>query len=215
MRLLVTAGPTREYIDTVRFITNASSGQMGCAVAAAGVAAGHDVNLLTGPLALSAPAGCTVASFVSVTDLRRELESRFEACDALVMAAAVGDFRVEAPLAFKAGRRDGPITLRLVPTEDILAALTKRKRPDQVVVAFAVEEGTCEQMERKARGKMADKGADFIVINAPAAIGSGRSRACVLSRDGVVLPWADRPKEQLAVQIVALLGGEERPHTPP
>ena len=210
MRIIVTAGPTREYIDVVRFITNASSGNMGCAVAAAATRAGHKVTLLAGPvcptlLASATRAECEVVTFLTADDLKGALEGRFDDCDALVMAAAVGDFRPEKTHRGKIPRGGGPISVRLLPTEDILAGLRARKRPGQVIVAFAVEDGPTGQIERKARGEMADKGAEYVVVNTPAAMGARRSCACILSPAGVELPWADRPKRQLAREIIKLL----------
>ncbi|MDY6914455.1 MAG: phosphopantothenoylcysteine decarboxylase [Planctomycetota bacterium] len=206
MRIIVTAGPTRQYIDAVRFITNASSGRMGCAVAAAAVKAGHDVTLLCSGVTSVIPAGCSeVVRFDTVADLQQALGERFEACDALVMAAAVGDFHIDEPFAGKLHRSDGPVTLRLSPTQDILAGLANRKRDGQAIIAFAVEQGTPEQIEAAAGDKLRAKNADYVVVNTPAALAAETSRACILSADGVVLAWADRPKEQLAEKIVGLL----------
>lgn len=205
MRVLVTAGPTREHIDSVRFITNASSGRMGFAVAEAAAAAGHEVTLLAGPVALEHPAGCHVVPFVSVDDLKDALASRFAECDALVMTAAVGDFRPERRLEGKIPRSAGPVTVRLVPTEDLLAGLAACKRPGQTIVAFAVEDPPREQAEARARSELAAKGADFVVVNTPDAMSAAESDACILSHDGAVVPWARRDKRQLARQIVSLL----------
>ena len=202
MRVLVTAGPTREYLDDVRFLTNGSSGRMGYAVAAAAVAAGHDVALLTGPVALQAPAGCEVCGFVSVDDLARALDAHFPDCDALIMTAAVGDFRPERRVAGKIPRASGPVTVRLVPTEDLLAGLAGRKRAGQTIVAFAVEAPPRQQAEAKARAEMAAKGADLVVVNTPAAMGEADSDACILSREGVWLPRARRTKRRLAEELV-------------
>jgi len=212
MRIIVTAGPTREYIDTVRFITNASSGRMGCAVAAAAAKAGHEVTLLVGRGASAAgegAKGCRVVPFDTVDELKAALEERFAACDALVMAAAVGDFRPAQRYPAKLPRRGGPVTVKLIPTEDILGGLCQQKRPGQLVVAFAVEDaadaGDLEQLEANARHEMAAKGADYVVLNTPAAMGAEESSACILSPAGVVLPWAARPKTALAEEIVRLL----------
>jgi len=204
MRTLVTAGPTREYIDSVRFITNGSSGKMGCAVAAAAVAAGHQVTLILAE-GITPPEGCQVVRFESVDDLAGELSARFEDCDALVMAAAVGDFRVKDRLTGKLPRGDKPVTITLVPTRDVLAGAAGRKRPGQTIVAFAVEDGPIEQIEARARAKLVAKNADYVVINTPEAISAESSRACILSADGVVLGWAERPKRRLAEEIVKLL----------
>ncbi|MBL7134237.1 MAG: hypothetical protein ISS78_09075 [Phycisphaerae bacterium] len=214
MRLIVTAGPTREYIDTVRFITNASGGRMGCAVARAAAEAGHHVTVLLAQGLVSSATSAltqntTVVPFVTVEDLKGELRARFAECDALVMAAAVGDFRLEEPAKSKLSRSAGPINLRLLPTEDVVAAVCAAKRDDQVTITFAVEDGAVDEMDAKARAEMAAKKADYVVVNTPVAIGRDDSRACVLSASGVVLPWAMRSKQQLAREIVNLLTGSE------
>ena len=205
MRVLVTAGPTREYIDPVRFLTNASSGRMGYAVAAAAARAGHDVTLLTGPVAIEPPEACRVVPFVTVAELKRALDERFAACDALIMAAAVGDFRPQARHPGKLRRSDGPLAVRLVPTDDVVAGVAGKKRDDQIVVVFAVEDGLPDQIEAKARAKMLAKKADYVVANTPAAIGADESEACILSPAGAALPWASRSKERLADEIVKLI----------
>ncbi len=210
MRILITAGPTREYIDSVRFLSNASSGRMGCAVASAAALAGHDVTLLLGVgasacLPAELAARIETVRFTSVADLKSELLGRFADCDALVMSAAVGDFRPEKTFASKLSRSAGPITLTLVPTEDLLAGAAEGKRPGQRIIAFAVEDGPREQIEAKARDEMQRKGADFVVVNTPAALAAEQSAACVLSPDGIAVPWATRPKSELAKLIVALI----------
>ena len=209
MRILVTTGPTREHIDTVRFITNASSGKMGCAVAEAAATAGHSVTLLAGAGVTGLPDGVEAVSFTGVDDLRAALDSRFDGCDALIMAAAVGDFRPEKRLKSKLSRNGGPITLRLIPTEDILAGMGERKRKGQTLVAFAVEDRADERAAAKARREMIRKNADFVVVNTPEAMSADVSLACILSRDGVALSWAERPKRRLAAEIVRLLQGSD------
>ncbi len=209
LKIIVTAGPTREYIDSVRFISNASSGLMGCQVAAA-AAAKHDVTLLiggSGPPADILPGlgQVEMVGFSSVGDLKAKLTERFAACDVLVMSAAVGDFRLAEPIEGKIPRSGGAITLRLEPTEDILGSLAESKRSDQVVVAFAVEDGPADQIEAKARGEMRAKGASCVVVNTPAAMGNNESEACILTADGVLKPWGNRPKKELAGLIVDIL----------
>ena len=203
MRVIVTAGPTREPIDSVRFITNASSGKMGYACAAAAAAAGHEVTLISGPTHLGPPPNCRLVRIVTVEQLQAALEARFAACDALIMSAAVGDFTVAQPSATKLPRAGGPVTITLVPTPDILAGLGRRRRADQVLVAFAVEDGADQD---KARREMLAKNADFVVVNSPAAMAADDSEACILGREGLALPWARRDKRSLADEIVRLLG---------
>ena len=214
MRILVTAGPTRQYIDTVRFITNASSGRMGFAVSEAAAAHGHDVVLLAGPVCLAPPPGCRTVGFVTIDDLQAALAEHFPWCDALVMTAAVGDFRPRRVEGRKLHRRAGPVTLELVPTEDLLAGVSAGRRDDQRVVAFAVEDGEVDEIQAKARGEMRAKGADFVVVNTPQALGAAESEACVLSRDAVVLEWRRRTKRQLAGEIVRLLGAADKGLSP-
>lgn len=209
MRIIVTAGPTREYIDSVRFITNASSGRMGISVASAGLRAGHGVTLLMGPVGrtLTDPelSRCTVVPFTTAGDLLKAIDERFDACDALIMAAAVGDFRPERTYERKLSRSGDPLTLRLVPTDDILEEFGRRKRADQKIVAFALQEGSTEEIETGARDKLIRKNADFIVVNTPPAISAAESCACILSPEGFALPWATRAKSLLAEEIVKLL----------
>jgi phosphopantothenoylcysteine decarboxylase/phosphopantothenate--cysteine ligase len=205
MKVLVTAGPTREHIDAVRFITNASSGRMGYAVADAAAEARMDVTLLSGPVALPTPTNCQVVRFVTVADLKAALEERFGDCDAVVMAAAVGDFTVDRVAGGKLHRKSGPMTLTLRPTPDLLAGLAAHKRPGQRIVAFAVEEGPVQAAQAAAAAKLAAKGADFIVVNTSAAMSAEKSEAAILGPGGLVLPWARRSKEELARLIVGLL----------
>ena len=178
---------------------------MGYAVAAAARRAGHEVTLLTGATGLAAPEGVSVVAFATVEELKAAMGERFGACDALVMAAAVGDFRAETVAGKKIPRKAGAIEVKLVPTEDVLAATVAKKQAGQRIVAFAVETGTREEMEEKARGEMKAKGADFVVVNTPEAMGQEQSQACILSPEGVVLAWASRPKDALAAEIVKRL----------
>ncbi len=211
MRFLITAGPTREYIDSVRFISNGSSGRMGIAVARAAVAAGHSVTLLLGVGVSDAAhaAGlaemCDIVEFVSVADLQRELSGRFAECDVLVMSAAVGDYTVAQRSATKLSRADGAITLRLEPSQDVLAGVAGGKRGDQTIVAFAVEDGEGDAIITKARRELVAKNADLDVVNTPAAMGGKESLACIISRQEVLLGWDTRPKEDLAAEIIRII----------
>jgi phosphopantothenoylcysteine decarboxylase/phosphopantothenate--cysteine ligase len=205
MRVIVTAGPTREYLDSVRFISNASSGKMGYACAAAALAAGHEVTLITGPVPLRPPRRCKVVRFVTANQLQAALEKEFDRCDALIMSAAVGDFTVKRPWKRKLPRAGGPVTITLIPTEDILAGLGRRRRANQVLVGFAVED---RRNLEKTRREMLQKNCDYLVLNTAAAMGASSSWACILTREGLALPWGERSKAALARKIVALL---ERP----
>ncbi|MEI8138887.1 MAG: phosphopantothenoylcysteine decarboxylase [bacterium] len=161
MRILVTAGPTREFMDPVRYISNRSSGKMGYAIAAAACARGHEVVLISGPVALTAPAGVKVVPVVSAADMLPAVESHFEACDALIMAAAVSDWRPAVVSQQKMKKQNARMELMLEPTADILLTIRPRKG-GRVVVGFAAE---TTEVESEARRKLAAKGLDLIVAN--------------------------------------------------
>jgi len=162
LRVLVTAGGTREPIDPVRFIGNRSSGRMGIALAAAAARRGAEVTLIAANVSLPAPAGVCRIDVATVSELAKAAEQEFEATQVLLMAAAPADFRVSDPAAGKL-QRSGSLELLLEPTEDILAGLSAKRRQGQTVVGFAAEHGG-EAVER-ARGKLQRKGADLIVLN--------------------------------------------------
>lgn len=162
LRVLVTAGGTREPIDPVRFIGNRSSGRMGIALAAAAAKRGAEVTLIAANVALPSPAGVRRLDVETASELAQIAAREFESAHVLLMAAAPADFRVSDPAEGKL-QRSGSLELSLEPTEDILAALSGGRREGQTVVGFAAEHGG-EAVER-ARGKLRRKGADLIVLN--------------------------------------------------
>jgi phosphopantothenoylcysteine decarboxylase / phosphopantothenate---cysteine ligase len=162
LRVLVTAGGTREPIDPVRFIGNRSSGRMGIALAAAAARRGAEVTLLAANVALPAPAGVRRLDVETAAQLAAAAEEEFGKAHVLLMAAAPADFRAASPAAGKLRRSDG-LELSLEPTEDILAGLSSRRREGQTVVGFAAEHGG--EAAGRARGKLERKGADMIVLN--------------------------------------------------
>ncbi len=161
LRVLVTAGGTREPLDSVRFLGNRSSGRMGIALAAAAKRRGADVTLIAANVSLSEPAGVHRIDVETTEQLAAAARDEFPACHVLTMAAAPADFR---PIDVAPGKleRDASLDLHLEPTEDILASLAEGKAEGQAIVAFAAEAG--ENADR-ARGKLARKGADLIVLN--------------------------------------------------
>jgi phosphopantothenoylcysteine decarboxylase/phosphopantothenate--cysteine ligase len=161
-RVLITAGGTREPIDPVRFIGNRSSGRMGIALAAAAARRGAEVTLIAANVALPAPAGVRRIDVETAAQLARAAGEEFGKTDVLLMAAAPADFRASEVAAGKLQRQDG-LSLRLEPTEDILAALAATRSPRQTIVGFAAEHGG-EAVER-ARDKLTRKGTDLIVLN--------------------------------------------------
>jgi phosphopantothenoylcysteine decarboxylase/phosphopantothenate--cysteine ligase len=162
LRVLVTAGGTREPIDPVRFIGNRSSGRMGIALATAAAKRGAEVTLIAANVALPAPAGVRRIDVETAVQLAAAAEEEFAKAHLLLMAAAPADFRAAAPAEGKLRRSDG-LELSLEPTEDILAGLSSRRRGGQTVVGFAAEHGG--EAADRARGKLERKGADMIVLN--------------------------------------------------
>jgi phosphopantothenoylcysteine decarboxylase/phosphopantothenate--cysteine ligase len=163
LKVLVTAGGTREPIDSVRFISNRSSGRMGFALAAAASARGAQVTLIAANVALAPPPAVRVVPVTSAAELGAACEREFAACDVLLMAAAVADFRPVNPLDHKLKKDDGPPTIELEPTVDVISALAARRRRGQVIVGFAAEHG--DQALAHARVKLERKRVDAIVVN--------------------------------------------------
>ncbi len=200
---LITAGGTRERIDPVRFISNASSGKMGYALAAAALKAGHDVTLITAPTALKPPEGATVVAVESAAQMFAAVKSHFDACDCLIMAAAVADYTPAKPSRIKIkkeGRAD--LSLQLKPTADILKWAGRHKTQDQIVVGFALED---HNLRANAERKLREKHLDMIVANAPAAINAETSSVQIktASADWIALP-ASR-KNATAGRIIRLV----------
>ena len=163
MRVLVTAGGTREAIDPVRFIGNRSSGRMGLALAAAAKRRGAEVTLIAANVALPEPAGVRRIDVASAAELSAALEDEFHRTQVLLMAAAPADYRPERPADDKIKRKESGLDLHLEPTEDILAGLSARRSDGQTIVGFAAEHGVGGP--GRARDKLVRKGADLIVLN--------------------------------------------------
>jgi phosphopantothenoylcysteine decarboxylase / phosphopantothenate---cysteine ligase len=184
-RVLVTAGPTREAVDPVRFVSNHSSGKMGVALAAAAWRRGANVDLIAGPLAVAAPNGVTVHSVESTEDMAAAVARLLPDADVLVMAAAPADFRPADPAKSKIKKSSAPLTLTLAATPDILQTTKQARRPNAVVVGFALETDDAIASGRK---KLTAKDLDMIVVNdateAGAGFGVDTNRVTLLSRDG-------------------------------
>jgi phosphopantothenoylcysteine decarboxylase / phosphopantothenate---cysteine ligase len=163
VRVLVTAGGTREPIDSVRYVGNRSSGRMGFALAAQAARRGAEVTLVAANVSLAPPPGVDVVPVATAADLAAACRDRFGGSDVLLMAAAVADFRPRDPAGHKLKKDAGPPRLELEPTEDVLSALAPQRRPGQVVVGFAAEHG--DDAVAYARGKLERKGLDAIVVN--------------------------------------------------
>jgi phosphopantothenoylcysteine decarboxylase/phosphopantothenate--cysteine ligase len=179
MRILITAGGTREYIDPVRFISNASSGRMGYALARAALKAGHKVTLITAPTALKPPAGVKVIPVASAAAMFEAVKEQFPQCDCLIMAAAVSDYTPAKPSKTKLKKQAAKLTLELKPTQDILKWAGKHKNESRatgheprILVGFALED---RDLRSNAERKLREKRLDMIVANAPDAIGGEAS----------------------------------------
>jgi phosphopantothenoylcysteine decarboxylase/phosphopantothenate--cysteine ligase len=164
LRVLVTAGGTREPIDPVRFIGNRSSGRMGIALAAAAAKRGAEVTLIAANVSLSAPAGVRRIEVETAAELAGAAAAEFPRAHVLLMAAAPADFRAADPAAGKL-ERQGDLDLHLEPTEDILASLSAKRSAGQTIVGFAAETAPSGDAIERARGKLERKGADLIVLN--------------------------------------------------
>lgn len=211
-RILVTAGPTVERIDPVRFITNRSTGKMGYAIAAAAARRGAEVVLVSGPVSLPCPDGVERVSVESSRELCDAVLGRAGDCDAVIQAAAPADFTPAAFSETKIKKTGEGMALELRPTTDIAAALGVRKRPGQVLVAFAAE---TNDLIDNARGKLARKNADLVVANdvtrPGAGFGADTNIVSLVTRDSArELPVM--PKSEVADAILdavaALLEGK-------
>ncbi len=181
-KLLVTAGPTHEPVDAVRYLANRSSGRLGVEVAAAGRDGGWTVTLLLGPAPVEPPAGLRVRRFESTEDLRALLAEEFPNCDVLIMAAAVADYRPRRRAEEKLPRSSESLLLELEPTPDLVAECAARKRAEQRIIGFALEEP--KSLALRAREKLARKGLDAIVANPLETMGSDVIRATVYTASG-------------------------------
>jgi phosphopantothenoylcysteine decarboxylase / phosphopantothenate---cysteine ligase len=202
MNVLVTAGPTREYLDDVRYLSNASSGKMGYALAAAARDAGWNVVLVSGPVAILPPAGCEFEPVVTTAQMREACLRRLPHCQGVIAAAAVCDFRPVHKIAGKISKQAGQVLrLELEQTEDILAELGTAKA-DRWIVGFALES---QNGRENALRKLRDKNCDVILLNDPSAIGGEDTRIELLDAEGRVQEDWTGSKREVAALIVAWL----------
>jgi phosphopantothenoylcysteine decarboxylase/phosphopantothenate--cysteine ligase len=200
MRILVTAGPTREYIDTVRYVSNPSSGKMGFAIAAEAASRGHDVVLVSGPVTLPAPEGVELVRVTSAREMFEVTASGFGRCAAAIMAAAVCDYRPIARAGQKQPKTNETITVSLEPTEDICAHLGAVKG-DRIVIGFAMED---HDHRRNAEGKLERKRCDAIVLNDVDTTGADLAKIEILRKGfGWSQPYSGT-KAECARRVVEL-----------
>ncbi|MFH0963994.1 MAG: phosphopantothenoylcysteine decarboxylase [Planctomycetota bacterium] len=197
MRILVTAGPTREPVDSVRYLSNRSSGSMGYAIARR-LSRRHRVTLVSGPTALRPPKDVEFVVVETAREMRREVLRRFRRVDAVVMCAAVTDYRPARRVLGKIRKGTGPLRLDLVLNPDILAELGRRKRRGQVLVGFALE---ARKGLARARRKLRTKKLDAILRNDLSTIGAAKVRGELIQADGAVTPINGLPKRAVAELI--------------
>jgi len=207
IRCLVTAGPTREYFDPVRFMSNPSSGKMGYALADAAKRSGWRVDLVSGPVALRPPTGVTVHEVESGDQMYQAVSVLFEEVDILIMAAAVMDYRPVAYSAKKLKKSTGSLTVTMEPVVDIVKTIAARKGR-RLVVGFAAE---TDDLEDNAKIKLAAKNLDFIVanpINEPGyGFGSETNRVVVFSSDGTAEEIGPAAKSDIADTLIDRFAG--------
>ena len=206
--VLVTAGPTREPLDPVRYLTNRSTGTMGYALAEAAARRGGTVTLISGPTALPTPPGVTRLDVESAEEMHAAVQARREA-DLVLMAAAVADYTPATVAQGKIKKQDGNLALPLRRTPDILATLGQQKQAHQTLVGFALE---TDDGLANARRKLDKKNLDWIVLNNPKEAGAGfgttTNRVTLLRRDGTAEELPLMPKSDVAEAILARVLGE-------
>ncbi|MDD3118781.1 MAG: phosphopantothenoylcysteine decarboxylase [Victivallales bacterium] len=215
MKYLISAGPTREKIDPIRFLSNRSTGKMGYALAEAARDAGHEVVLVSGPVSLADPAGIEVVRVESAAEMAAAVESRAAAAEVVIMTAAVADYRPVRVLADKMKKGAGKLLLELERTEDILATLGRTKRPGQLLIGFAAE---TRDLLAYAEDKLRRKNLDWIVANDVAApdrgIAADVNGVTMIPAVGAPLELPLQHKRQLATQIIAVIDRSRSRTTP-
>ncbi len=200
-RILITSGPTRQYLDPVRYLTNASSGRMGASLARAALARGHDVRIVTGPVDVDYPEAAQVTQVVSTEDMLEASRRIFPDCDGLIGVAAPCDYRPVRVAPHKIAKTGQPLDMHLIETEDIVATLGAAKS-GQWLVGFALE---TEDRRLRALAKLEKKHCDLMVLNGPEAMHSLENSVEILDRAGRVLQSVAGPKDSVAEAIFRVI----------
>jgi phosphopantothenoylcysteine decarboxylase/phosphopantothenate--cysteine ligase len=194
-RILITSGPTRQYLDPIRYLTNGSSGRMGKALAEAALALGHEVVIISGPVVVEYPSAAEVVSIVSTEDLLEAAERLFPTCDGVIAAAAPCDYRPQRVESQKIAKTGEPITLRLIETTDVIATLGRTRRDDQWMVGFALE---TEDQRYRALAKLERKSCDYMVLNGPEAMEATENSVEIIDPSGDVVVALRGSKREVA-----------------
>ena len=196
-RILITSGPTRQYLDPVRYLTNASSGRMGRALAAAALAAGHQVTIVSGPVEVAYPDGARVIPVVSTEEMLAECRAVFPHCDGVIGVAAPCDYRPTKIAAGKIAKTGEPLLLQLIETPDVVATLGSEKQ-GQWLVGFALE---TDDSRLRAVTKLEKKHCDLMVLNGPEAMNALTTRVELIDPSGAVVAALAGTKEEVAAGI--------------
>lgn len=201
-KILITSGPTRQYLDPVRYLTNASSGLMGLSLAQAALDQGHQVVIVSGPVEVSYPAEAEVVPVISTEEMLEAAKHHFPGCDGAIGVAAPCDYRPQRVADQKLSKTGGPLVLHLIETPDVIATLGASKRGDQWVVGFALE---TEDHRFRALRKLEEKSCDLIVSNSPAAMNAKETEVEILDHTGVVVQSLSGSKEVVSDGIMQLI----------
>lgn len=211
IRCLITAGPTREFIDPVRFISNPSTGKMGFALAEAALEAGWNVDLVAGPVSLEEPDGAILYPVVTAEEMFHQVDALFDACDVLIMTAAVSDFRPVTRHAHKEKKDAASMSIEFERTTDILKTMTERKA-HQIVVGFAAE---TKDVVTYAKKKLESKNLDFIVANEVGQPGAGfaadTNEVLLIAADGSSVKLGPSSKAAIAKELIQLVTPAKQP----
>jgi phosphopantothenoylcysteine decarboxylase / phosphopantothenate---cysteine ligase len=201
-RIMITSGPTRQYLDPVRYLTNGSSGLMGRSLAQAALELGYDVVIVSGPVDIDYPTRAEVVPVISTEELLEACQRIFPRCDGLIAAAAPCDYRPVRIASQKIAKTGRPLELQLVETPDVVATLGATKRPDQWIVGFALE---TEDQRLRALVKLEKKSCDLMVLNGPQAMNSRRNQVEIIDRRGSLIDALAGPKEEVARGILQVI----------
>jgi len=202
-RILITSGPTRQYLDPVRYLTNASSGRMGCALANAAIDAGHEVVVISGPVEVDYPKAAEVIPIVSTEEMLEQARRIFPTCDGLIGVAAPCDYRPVKIADQKIAKTGGPLVLHLIETPDVVATLGAEKQPGQWLVGFALE---TEDTHFRAITKLEKKSCDLMVLNGPQAMNSLENSVEIMDHSGNVIRHIEGTKAVVAAGIMETIG---------
>ena len=200
-RILITSGPTREYLDPIRFISNESSGRMGQAMAAAALEQGHEVTVVSGPVAITYPLAATVVDVITTADLEREVQALYPSFDGIIAAAAPCDFRPRHPADRKIKKTGSGIAIEFKETDDVLKKVSCNKGANQWSVGFALE---TDNGIPNAQKKLREKNLDLIVLNGPEAMNSGSNSIRILSSERVEAEYSGS-KPEVARHLLGLI----------